>query len=104
MRRVSLRSQARALSAGWELGIHSGEMVAGGSFSHYRILKKIGQGGLGEVFVAEDTILNRKVALKFLSAEVEERPDIRARFLVEARSAAAIDHPFVCKVYETGEA
>ena len=79
-------------------------MFIGSTFSHYRILKKIGQGGRGEVFLAEDTILNRKVALKFLSPETEQREDLRARVLIEAKSAASIDHPFICKVYETGEA
>jgi len=79
-------------------------MLIGSTFFHYRILKKIGQGGRGEVFLAEDTILDRKVALKFLSSSTERRPDVRARFLLEAKCAASIDHPFICKVYETGEA
>jgi len=78
-------------------------MLIGGTFSHYRILRKIGQGGRGEVFLAEDIILDRKVALKFLSSTTELRPDVRARFLMEAKCAASIDHPFICKVYETGE-
>src|SRR5438874_13767223 len=78
-------------------------MLSGHIISHYRIQKKIGEGGLAEVFLAEDTILNRKVALKFLSAKTEQRPDIRARFLREAKAAASIDHPYICKVYETGE-
>src|SRR5437660_3619499 len=79
-------------------------MLIGGTFSHYRILKKIGQGGRGEVFLAEDTILDRKVSLTFISSTTEQRPDVRARFLMEAKCAASMDHPFVCKVYETGEA
>src|SRR5262245_52370891 len=79
-------------------------MLIGSTFSHYRILRKIGQGGRGEVFLAEDTILDRKVALKFLSSSTAQRPDVRARFLMEAKCAASIDHPFICKVYETGEA
>src|SRR5437867_1281287 len=79
-------------------------MFIGSIFSHYRILRKIGQGGRGEVFLAQDTILNRKVALKFLSPTTDERPDLRARCLIEAKSAASIDHPFICKVYEAGEA
>jgi len=78
-------------------------MLIGGTFSHYRILRKIGQGGRGEVFLAEDMILDRKVALKFLASTTEQRPDVRARFLMEAKCAASIDHPFICKVYETGE-
>ncbi len=53
--------------------------------------------------MAEDTILNRKVALKFLTGEAAHRSDLRERMLIEAKSAASIDHPFVCKVYETGE-
>ncbi len=59
---------------------------------------------MGEVFLAIDTILKRKVAIKFLKPETEEHPEIRSRFLLEAMSAASIDHPFVCKVYETGQA
>src|SRR5262249_44482126 len=78
-------------------------MLIGGTFSHYRILRKLGQGGRGEVFLAEDMILDRKVALKFLSQTTVQRPDVRARFLMEAKCAASIDHPFICKVYETGE-
>ena len=57
-------------------------MFIGSTFSHYRILKKIGQGGRGEVFLAEDTILNRKVALKFLSPETEQREDLLRRRIV----------------------
>lgn len=70
--------------------------------SHYRIIEKIGQGGLGEVFVAEDTILRRKVALKFLT--MAENREARQQILAEARSAASIDHPYACKVFEAAEA
>lgn len=58
---------------------------------------------MGEVYLAEDTLLDRKVALKFLSAEDRQDPVARRRFLREAKAAAAIDHPYVCKIYEAGE-
>ncbi len=67
---------------------------------NYKILEKLGQGGMGEVFLALDTRLNRKVALKFLSQEFRDDPQARKRLLREARSAATLDHPFICKVYE----
>ena len=67
---------------------------------NYKIMEKLGQGGMGEVFLALDTRLNRKVALKFLSKEFRDDPQARKRLLREARSAATLDHPFICKVYE----
>lgn len=76
-------------------------MFTGENISHYRVLEKIGKGGLGEVFLAEDSILNRRVALKFLTST--ENAQHREDILQEARAAASIDHPYVCKVFETGE-
>jgi len=73
-------------------------------FSHYLVGGKLGQGGMGELYVAEDTVLGRRVALKFLAPAHQAEPEWRARFVQEARAAAAIDHPYVCKVYEAGEA
>ncbi len=69
--------------------------------SHYRVIEKIGQGGFGEVYLAEDTILNRPVALKILTRPVETVA-VHKRILDEARVAASIDHPYVCKIFETG--
>ncbi len=77
-----------------------------GDFSHYRIHGRIGQGGMGEVYAADDRTLNRKVAIKFLlAAEAADSDAVegRQRLLHEARAAAHLDHPFICKVYEVGE-
>ncbi|UCF36983.1 MAG: PD40 domain-containing protein [Acidobacteriota bacterium] len=70
--------------------------------SRYQLLEPIGRGAMGEVVLAEDRLLRRKVALKFLLPELEEDETARERFLREARSAAALDHPFICKIYDTG--
>lgn len=70
---------------------------------HYRIIEKIGTGGMGEVYLAEDTSLNRKVALKFLSPHLCQDADCRARFKREAQAAAKLDHPNIVTVYEVGE-
>ena len=69
----------------------------------YRILEPIGKGGMGEVFLAEDTELERKVALKFLPEAIQTDFAAIARLRREAKSATAVDHPFICKVYEVGE-
>jgi serine/threonine protein kinase/Tfp pilus assembly protein PilF len=69
----------------------------------YRVLQKLGAGGMGEVFLAEDTLLGRKVVLKFLTKASRQDPSARRRLLREAKAAAAIDHPYICKIYEAGE-
>jgi len=71
---------------------------------HYEVVRKLGEGGMGEVYLAHDTSLKRRVALKFLAHDLLRDESARRRFVSEARSAAALDHPFACKVHETGEA
>ena len=75
----------------------------GDKVNHYEIIRLLGEGGMGRVFLAKDTVLDRHVALKFLPEDVEKDPRTRERFIHEARAAAALDHPFICKVFETGE-
>jgi tetratricopeptide (TPR) repeat protein/tRNA A-37 threonylcarbamoyl transferase component Bud32 len=70
---------------------------------HYGLLSLVGKGGMGEVYLAQDAKLDRRVAIKFLPDELHKDPKARERFLREAKAAAALDHPFICKVFETGE-
>ena len=77
--------------------------MIGKTVGHYRILSKIGEGGMGEVFLSEDIRLERKAAIKFLPAETAKDPALRQRFLREAKAASALNHPHVCVVYDVGE-
>jgi serine/threonine protein kinase len=74
--------------------------MIGKTISHYQIIEKLGEGGMGEVYLADDTKLKRQVAIKFLPSHITVNKTDKARFLQEARAAAAINHPNVCVIYE----
>jgi eukaryotic-like serine/threonine-protein kinase len=77
--------------------------LAGHSLSHYRVLSLIGAGGMGEVYLAEDTRLGRKVALKLLPREFTEDPERVRRFELEARAASSLNHPNIVTIFEVGQ-
>jgi Tol biopolymer transport system component/tRNA A-37 threonylcarbamoyl transferase component Bud32 len=77
--------------------------LIGQTITHYRILEPIGEGAMGVVYKAQDTWLERTVALKLLPQESTRKPRAKARFLQEAKAASALDHPNICTVYEAGD-
>jgi serine/threonine protein kinase/tetratricopeptide (TPR) repeat protein len=85
------------------MGDSNGGLVDSQTISHYRIINKLGAGGMGEVYLAEDTLLNRKVAIKLLPEALIADEQAGKRLIREARAAATLDHTNICSVYEVGQ-
>jgi serine/threonine protein kinase len=101
-KRLDLHQVRRTTGGGRQL-LKSASPMIGTNLSHYRILEQIGEGGMGVVYRAEDDRLGRQVAVKVLAPHLASDEASRARFLVEARAASALDHRNVCVIHDIGE-
>lgn len=109
MERMSARTKTAHTGASGQTGLsfqglpYTQQLVAGKRIGPYEILSRLGAGGMSVVFTAQDHVLDRKVAIKFLSAELENSKTARRRFLRESKSAAAVEHDFIVPIYSADE-
>lgn len=94
---------APAYQAAAEMLVDRLELKPGQIVAHYKVLSSLGEGGMGKVYLAQDTRLDRKVGLKFLPAELASNPDHLRRFTQEAKAAAALNHPNIAQIFEIGK-